>query len=143
AGATFVLFYGAAERDPSSPVARRAITAGRRLRGWALFARESVEAWAYATRAVVRVSGESRALRRERDGLLRSLGEATYRDDQALSGALQLRLHEIDDALAARDRARAASIAKARRRVEDAHVAVQPTQRFSTTDLTSGGKPEG
>src|SRR5438105_9563594 len=35
AGAAFVLFYGAAERDPSSPVARRAITAGRRLRGWA------------------------------------------------------------------------------------------------------------
>jgi hypothetical protein len=54
---------------------------------------------------------------------------------------VRLRLKEIDEGLAARERARAASLAKARHRVHDEYVAVQPTQRFSAEELTSGGKP--
>jgi len=143
AGAAFVLFYGAAERDPESPVARRAMTSGRRVRGWALFIRSSVAAWAHAGRAVVRLRGEVRRLRRERDGLLRSLGEAAYLEDSALMGALRLRLREIDEALVARDRARAETLAAARQRVGEEHVAAQPTQRFSADELSSGGKADG
>lgn len=138
AAATFVLFYGAAERDPGSPVARRAMTSGRRVRGWALFGRESLETWGKATRDVAKLSGEARSLRRERKRIVVALGDAAYREDGATVGALKLRLHEIDDGLVARRKARSATVANARRHVHDEHVAAQPTQQFSANELTSG-----
>jgi hypothetical protein len=141
AAAAFVLFYGAAERDPSSPVANAALTSGRRLRGWALFGRESAGAWAHATRDVARLRAESRSLRRERRRAIAELGEAAYREDVALAGALRLRLKEIDEGLAARREARVASIARARRRVQDERVAAQPTETFSVDELAAGGTP--
>lgn len=136
--AAFVLFYGAAERDPTSPVADAVFTSGRRVRGWALFGRESADAWAHATRDVARLRVESRSLRQERKRAIVELGEAAHREDAALVGALRLRLREIDEGLAARREARVVSVARARRRVQDERVAAQPTQTFSVDELTSG-----
>lgn len=138
AAATFVLFYGAAERDPDSTVVRTLFTSGRRVRGWTVFGKESAGAWALATRDVARLRTESRALRRERKRTLFALGEAAYEENTALAGALRLRLKEIDEGLGARQEARIASLANARRRVQDERVAVQPTQQFSADELTSG-----
>jgi hypothetical protein len=138
AAAAFVLFYGAAERDPDSPVARALFTSGRRVRGWTAFGRESAGAWALATRDVARLRAESRALCRERKRAIVELGEAAYCENAALAGALRLRLKEIDEGLAARQEARIASLARARRRVREERVAVQPTQQFSTEQLTAG-----
>jgi hypothetical protein len=140
--ATFVLFAGAVSRDPDSSVGRLVLTVVRRVRGWAIFGRESAEAWARATREVARLGRESRSLRRERKRRMAALGEAAYREDAVALDALCARLHEIDDALATRDRARRHSLANARRRVHDEHVAVQPTQRF-TVDELAGGDPNG
>jgi hypothetical protein len=142
AGATFVLFYGAAERDPASPIARGFMTSGRRARSWAVFVRESVDAWVHATRDLVKLRGESRSLREERKQALLDLGDAAYREDAARTGELRLRLREIDEGLASRDLAQAATLAKARRHVHEERVAVQPTQQFSVEDLTSGGNSE-
>lgn len=136
--AAFVLFYGAAERDPEGPLANAVFTSGRRLRGWALFGRESADAWAHATRDVARLRVESRSLRRERRRAVAELGEAAYREDTALVGALRLRLKEIDEGLAERRQAHVVSVARARRRVQDERVAAQPTQTFSVDELTSG-----
>ena len=141
AAAAFVLFYGAAERDPESPVASGVLTFGRRVRGWAVFGRESAGAWAHATRDVARLRVESRSLRRERRRAIAELGEAAYREDTALVGALRMRLREIDEGLAARQHARIVSVARARRRVRDERIAAQPTQTFSVDELTSGGPP--
>lgn len=140
--ATFVLFAGTVRRDPDSPVARAVLTVLRHVRGWAIFGRESAEAWARATRDVAKLGRESRALRRERKRRIVALGEAAYREDAAALDALSARLHEIDEALATRDRARRHSLANARRRVHDEHVAVQPTQRF-TVDELARGDPNG
>jgi hypothetical protein len=142
AAAAFVLFYGAAERDPGNPVARRAVTSGRRIRGWALFGRESLEAWGKAVRDLAKLSGEARSLRRERKRVVVALGEAAYREDDATIGALRVRLHEIDHGLVARRKARSATVANARRHVHDEHIAAQPTQRFSANELTSGGRSD-
>jgi hypothetical protein len=142
AGATFVLFYGAAERDPASPIARGFMTSGRRARSWAVFVRESVDAWVHATRDLAKLRGESRSLREERKEAVLDLGDAAYREDEARTAALRQRLREIDEGLASRELAQAATLAKARRQVHEERVAVQPTQQFSVEDLASGGSSE-
>jgi hypothetical protein len=139
AAASFVLFYGAVERDPADPVARRARTSGHRVRGWAAFVVRSVRAWVEAARQVAKLTSKSRSLRKERKHALYALGDAAYREDEEHVASLRARLGTIDDALLATKHAREASIEKAREDVHDEHVAVQPTQRFSVRDLTSGG----
>jgi hypothetical protein len=143
AGTAFVLFYGAAKRDPYSPVARRITASGRNVRGGARFARESSAAWLRASQDVARLAKESRALRRERKRILYELGDAAYREDAALTGALRLRLREIDEGLASRAEARATAVASARSRIHDERVAVEPTRSFSVNDLSSGGREQG
>ena len=140
AAATLVLFYGALRRFPQSRVAQALSGSRRRMRGWTVFGKESAGAWARATRDVSRIRAQLRALRRERKRTIVALGEAAYREDAALAGALRLRLREIDEGIEAREHARAASLARARRRVRDEHVAVQPTQRFSVDELAAGGE---
>lgn len=139
AGAAFVFFYDAARRNPASPVAHRVTTSSHHLRGWMRFVLESSSAWADAIRAVLRLRSESRSLRREREQAVRSLGDAAYREDEPAVSALRLRLREIDDGLAERDRARAVSLARARRHVEEEHAAARPTEQFSVDELTSEG----
>jgi hypothetical protein len=140
AAASFVLFYGAVERDPADPVARRALTSGHRVRGWAAFASRSFRAWAEAARVVTKQTTHSRSLRKGRKRVLYLLGDAAYREDEASVGALRSRLREIDGALLAAKEARDASVAKAREHVREEHVAVQPTQRFSVRDLSGGDR---
>jgi zinc-ribbon domain len=140
AAASFVLFYGAVERDPADPVARRALTSGHRVRGWAAFASRSFRAWAEAARVVTKQTTHSRSLRREQKRGLYLLGDATYREDEASVEALRSRLREVDQALIAAKEARATSVAKAREHVREEHVAVQPTQRFSVRDLSGGDR---
>lgn len=138
AGAAFVFFYDAAKRNPESPLAHRVTTSSHNVRGWMTFIRESASAWAAAIRAVLRLKSESRSLRREREQALRSLGDAAYREDEPAMSALRLRIREIDDGLAERDRERDAALANARRHVEEEHAAARPTQQYSVDELTSG-----
>ncbi|HEU0248328.1 MAG TPA: hypothetical protein VFR38_14710 [Gaiellaceae bacterium] len=138
----FVVFFGAARRNPGDPLARRVFASAYHLRGWAMFARASTSAWVRALRDVVRLRGESRSLRREREPTLRSLGDAAYREDEPLVKALRERIHEIDDELAKREEARAEVFAAARRHVDEEHEAARATQRFSVDDIESGGDSE-
>ena len=140
--AAFVFFYGAARRNPGDPVARRFFTSGYHLRGWAIVARASISAWTRALRDVVRLRGEARSLRREREPTLRSLGEAAYREDEPLVKALRDRVREIDDELAKRDRERAEALAAARRHVHEEREVAQSTRRLSVSDIASGGDSE-
>lgn len=140
AGVAFVFFYGAAKRDPANPVASRVATSSHHVRGWARFVRESTAAWTDAIRAVLRLRTESRTLRRERERAVRSLGDAAYREDEPAVKTLRLRLRQIDDGLAERDREREATLAKARRRVEEEHGAARHTEQYSVDELTN---PDG
>ncbi len=138
--ALLVLFYGAARNEQTSAVARTVIKAGDRARGWAGFGGRSVRAWTGAGRDILRLSREASALRRERDRVRLELGDAAYREDESTTAALRTRMHEIDDDLAKRERARTATVEKARRRVEDEHHAVQPTRQLSIDETKPGGK---
>jgi hypothetical protein len=139
AATSLVFFYGAVERDPGDPVARRTLRSGHRVRGWARFGSRSVRAWSEAGREVTRLTNESRSLRRERKRALLALGDAAYREDDASVSMLRAQLHEIDDGLLDRKRARDVSLENARKHVREEHVAAQSTQQFSVRDIASGG----
>jgi hypothetical protein len=140
--AAFVLFYDAARRHPEDRLARTVVSSGHHLRGWARFALTSVAAWARAARDVVRLRRESRSLRRQREPILRSLGDAVYREDEPLVHTLRERIRAIDDELAKRDEARAEALAAARRHVDEEHEAARPTQQLSVDQIASAGDPE-
>jgi hypothetical protein len=140
AGVAFVFFHGAAKRDPTNPVASRVGTSSHHIRGWVRFVRESTAAWMHAIRAVLRLRSESRALRREKEQAVRSLGDAAYREDEPAVETLRLRVRQIDDDLADRVREREATLAKARHRVEEEHGAARHTEQYSVDELSSGGK---
>jgi hypothetical protein len=128
AGAVFVLFYGAAERDPSGRVASAALAGDQRIHGWTTSTGSWARAWTGAARDMVRLKRELRALHGERQRLRPALGDAAYRNDEPAVSSLRARMREIDDAVAARERERVEAVARARTQVDDARVAVQPTE---------------
>jgi hypothetical protein len=139
--ALLVLFYGATRQaHGESTVARIASRAIHRTRAWASFGGRSLGAWTDAGRDVFRLRRESRALRHERDRIRLELGDAAYRDDETSVNALRSRMHEIDEGLTARERARTATVARARRRVEEEHGAARPTQQLSVDKQKPGSR---
>ena len=131
AAVAFVFFTEAARRDPDDRIARSVLFSTRRLRGWVRFLITSVAAWGHAARDVVRLRRESRALRHEREPILRSLGDAVYRDDEPLVQELRERIRGIDGELAKREEARVEALAAARRHVDEERGASRATQRFT------------
>ena len=138
----FVFFYQAARRNPDDLVARSVFSSGHRLRDWVGFAIASIAAWGRATRDLVRLRRESRSFRREREPILRSLGDAVYRDDEPLVETLLERIREIDAELAKREEARAEALAAARRHVEEEREAAPATQRFAVDNTATSERPE-
>jgi hypothetical protein len=134
--ALFVLFYGAAERDPSSGISRAALGAVARISGWARFVTGSAEAWSGAGRRLYDLRRELAPLRRERREVQLALGDAAYRQDEGTVASLRARMAEIDDAIAERVREREETLAKARRRVEDERLEVRETQFLPPEDAT-------
>lgn len=137
AAALFLLFYGAAERNPESGVARGAVDAVERVTGWFRFSRESASAWSGAGRRVVQLKQELRPLRAERKEVQFALGQAAYEQDEARVASLRARIAELDDAIGERERESAEAVARARHRVEDERVAVQPTEHLTPDQPTA------
>jgi hypothetical protein len=133
-GALFVVFYSAARRDPTSALARTALRASSRIRGWVGFVGESAGAWSEAGRDLVRRRRELRALRAERSREQFALGGAAYAEDDVEVATLRARLRDLDHAIADRERAAAETLARARRRVARERFAIQPTQQLSSGD---------
>lgn len=136
-----IFLLEAAKRVPEAPLARRLTKIRSDVRGWAVFARESSSAWFGAGRDVARLKNERRSLRREREFAIRSLGDAAYRGDAPAMETLRVRLREIDDGLAERERAEAATVEAARRQVSEEHAAARPTEQYTVEELT-GDEPE-
>ncbi len=134
AAALFVLFYGAAERNPEGKLARGAVDGVERVSGWFRFTRESASAWTGAGRRVVKLKQELRPLRAERKNVQLALGEAAYEQDEAKVSSLRARIAELDDEISAREQESAEAVARARHRVEDERVAVTPTQHLPPED---------
>lgn len=134
AAAMFVLFYGAAERDPTSRVARAALGAVGRISSWTRLARGSAGAWSGAARRLLELRRELRPLRKERREVQLALGDAAFRQDEATVASLRARISEIDEAIAARERERTETRATARSRVEDERFAARRTQFLPPDD---------
>jgi len=135
--AVFVLFYGAAERDPSSSVARAALGTVAQVSGWTRFAQGSAGAWGSAGRRLFDLRRELRPLRAERREVQSALGDAAYRQDEAAVASLRARMSEIDDAIAANERKQEEVRTKARHRVDDERFAVRETQYLPPDDAES------
>lgn len=138
----FVFFHEAARRNPDDKVARSVLSSGHRLRGWARFALVSIAAWGRAARDVVRLRRESRSFRREREPILRSLGDAVYRDDEPLVQTLLERIRAIDGELEKREEAREEALAAARRHVDEERGAARATQQFAVDDIATREESE-
>ena len=136
AAALFLLFYGAAERNPESGIARGAVDAVERVTGWWRFSRQSASAWSGAGRRVVQLKQELRPLRAERKEVQLVLGQAAYEQDEAKVASLRARIAELDEAIAERELESAEAVARARHRVDDERLAVQPTELI-TPDPTA------
>jgi hypothetical protein len=137
AAALFLLFYGAAERNPESGIARGAVDGVERVTGWLRFSRESASAWSGAGRRVVQLKQELRPLRAERKEVQLALGQAAFEQDEAKVASLRARIAELDDAIGERERESAEAVARARHRVEDERVAVQPTEHITPDQPTA------
>jgi signal transduction histidine kinase len=135
--AMFVLFYGAAERDPSSGVSRGALGTVARVAGWTRLAQGSAGAWGSAGRRLFELRREIRPLRAERREVQFALGDAAYRQDETAVAALRARMAEIDDAIAANEREQEEVRARAKRRVEDERFAARETQFLPPDDAES------
>jgi hypothetical protein len=132
--ALFVLFYGAAERDPTSPLARTVLNAVDRAVGWSRVVRGSAGAWGSAGRRLFGLRRELAPLRAERREVLLALGDAVYRSDEAAVASLEARVAEIDDAIATKEQERAATVAQARKRVEDERLSATETRVVAPED---------
>lgn len=75
-------FVSLARRTPESRFARVMVDVGNTARGWAWYAWVSVSSWSSASRQAVWLRTTQRRLRHEQSGLIRSLGDAVYRDDE-------------------------------------------------------------
>lgn len=133
----FVLFVGAARHAPTSPVAQATLTAGDRITSWIGFFTGSANAWSTAGREVLRLRGELRALRPEREEVQYALGGAAYRERDSEVASLRARLRDLDREIDERVAASAATLEQARRRSRKERLAVRPTEKMTVDEIES------
>ena len=133
----FVLFVGAARHAPTSPVAQATLTVGERISSWFGFFTGSASAWSTAGREVLRLRGELRALRPEREEVQYALGGAAYRERDSEVASLRARLHDLDREIAERETASEAALEQARRRSRRERMAVRPTEQMAVDEIES------
>jgi hypothetical protein len=130
----FALAIDAARRWPTSALPRIAVrvadAAGARLG----IARVSTAAWAQASREMITLRRELRALRDEREAQQSALGAAAYREDDDQIGPLRQRLAELDEEIARAEGAITEAAKRARARVDRERSAVKPTQPFAVAE---------
>lgn len=137
AAVLFVLFVGAARHAPTSPVAQATLTAGDRITSWIGFFTGSANAWSTAGREVLRLRGELRALRPEREEVQYALGGAAYRERDSEVASLRARLRDLDREIDERVAASAATLEQARRRSRKERLAVRPTEKMTVDEIES------
>ena len=139
AAVMLVVFDEAARRAPETALTRRVLGIEDRLRDRARLTRESTRAWTGAGTAVVRLRREVRGLRQKRRGLQLELGDAAYLEDEVTVAALKARIRELDGRIDAAEQARTSTLERARGRVAEERLAVQPTHVIPPDEPGAGG----
>jgi hypothetical protein len=128
------LAIDAARRWPTSALPRLAIgvtdAVGSRL-GLAWF---STAEWAQASREVIRLRRELRALRKEREAQQSALGAAAYADEPAEMETLRGRLADLDARIERCERAIDEAVNEARERVQRKRSAIEPTRPLAVAE---------
>jgi hypothetical protein len=133
------LFVEAARRfSAADPVARAAVAVARRLRAWSGFAAGSASAWSRARSEVLPARRELAAILDELERAQRELGGAAYREDAAEMGRLRELMHELEEQAREREAVIRQALDRARRRVGDERLAIQPTEVVRLPTDTSG-----
>jgi hypothetical protein len=135
AAVLFVLFVGAARHAPTTPVARATLTARDRVTSWIGFFTGSANAWSTASRELLRLRRELRALRAEREEVQYALGGAAYRERDSEVASLRARLRDLDRDIDERVAASEATLEHARRRSRKERLAVRPTEQLSGGEI--------
>ena len=141
------LFLGRARRRPTSPVTRVSARVAEDVSASARFALGSVGAWSRASREVVRLRRELRALHGERERTQVELGGAAYREREAEVTTLRARMRDVDAQIVAHEQAAREAVERARLRVSRELVAARPTERIDpgaaeATNEAAAGSPE-
>ncbi|MFL5908807.1 MAG: hypothetical protein ACJ75Z_14570, partial [Solirubrobacterales bacterium] len=103
-GAIFLaLAIDAARRWPTSAIPRLSMRAADVIGSRLEFVRASAGTWSGASREVIRMRRELRALRSDREVELLALGEAAYGEDAEQMASLRGRLAEIDEGIEQRE----------------------------------------
>ncbi|MFL5908924.1 MAG: hypothetical protein ACJ75Z_15170, partial [Solirubrobacterales bacterium] len=97
--------------------------------------RASAGTWSGASREVIRMRRELRALRSDREVELLALGEAAYGEDAEQMASLRGRLAEIDEGIEQRESRITEVKGAARQRVKRERAAVPTTQTFAVPEV--------
>jgi zinc ribbon protein len=123
------LFAEAARRfSATDPVAGATMAVARRVRAWSGFAAGSASAWSRARSEVVPARRELASILDELERAQRELGGAAYREDAAEIERLRARMHELEERAGEREAVIRQALDRARRRVGDERLAIQPTE---------------
>lgn len=134
-------FLAVARRKPDSAVARASASAFDGIRGRAGFAAASVAARSSARREIGRLLRERAELDSARQQKLLALGLAVYGSDKAATVSLRGELRDLDSATAAKEAEMAAVTERARQRVNEARLEVQPTEVVDPGGVASVPEP--
>lgn len=126
-------FVAGARRWPDTPIARIGVSTADRVRDEAGVAVESISAWSRAGRDVARLRKEQFRLRRERDALIRDLGQSVF-DEDGRADELKASAKELDERIERNERALQRAIASARRRTRKGRAAVAATEVIKPGD---------
>ena len=135
AGAVLIaLALDASRRWPASTLPRLAVRAADGAGRHFGLARVTAGAWGEASRRIVSMRHEIRALRSEREQRVAELGEAAYREDQNEMQRLRERIAAIEQRIEACEREMDEALAGARERVKKEKVSVRPTEEFAVAE---------
>jgi hypothetical protein len=98
------------------------------IRSRAGFAAEWLRSWSSAGLELRRVRRELRACENERGPRLAALGDAVYREDDALAEGLRSEIDAIDVRIDDREAGSARAVEEFHRHVEDERLSVRPTE---------------
>jgi hypothetical protein len=132
--ALLALALDASRRWPASALPRLAVRVTDGTGRHFGLARVTAGAWGEASRRVVSLRHEIRALRSEREDRFADLGQAAYREDDEEVRSLRERIAAIDERLSWCEEQMDEAISGARERVQQERVASRSTQEFAVAE---------
>jgi hypothetical protein len=125
--ALLAIFVGNARRKPDTQLARTSVRGLDRARDRASWLVESFAVRSNAAGSVKRLRAELLVLEQERNGRLRELGDAVYREDKRAAKSATDELRRLELAAKEKEGQMEVIVASTRDRLDKARLSIQPT----------------